>query len=337
MNGIEIGTMNLQLFSDESEGVASELVSEPTGDTEPLGNDAERDREDVRKMSSFLRDFQRQAEPDTSQQEPGAEPDNPTEGEPKPQETEPEPSQKPEETPQVIKLPDGREFTPEQILEMEKGHMMQSDYTKKTQALAEERKQLDEQRTAIEKAIKFQQDYERDPIGTAIKLQEEAEKNGIFEPKDPETLALEDRQRELQMKEADLQRKEAEMQQQTVFKDLESRVLALESKHGKDFNRQEVIQFMIDQKIFSPEIAWDAIRAGQVEAKSQKEIDELKARLKKAEEEAVNKYIKSKTVKKDAPLPVGAGGSTGSPPVQVNRPRTLEDAKKAALARPYTP
>lgn len=356
MNGVkkQAETMDLQLFAVEStpggaaQEAGTESATESSSSNEPLGVNAERDREDVRQMSSFLRDFQKKsaAEPGTGQQEPGAgaQPDNPTGGEAdrKAPDTTPEPGSVPAVQPpgdalQAIKLPDGREYTIEQILEMEKGHMMQSDYTRKTQALAEDRRKLEEQRLVNERAFKLLQDYERDPVGTAIRLQEEAEAKGIFEPKDPEVLALEERQLALEKKELEIQRKEQEMQQQAVYKDLENRVVALETKHGNEFDRQKVIQFMIDEKIYSPEVAWNAIRAEQLEARTQKQVDELKNQLKKSKEEAVNEYIKAKTSKQNAPLPVGAGGSTGSPPIQVNRPRTLDDAKRAALARTYTP
>lgn len=337
--------MDLQLFADEpateSEGTQG---SAPDISQEPLGSDSERDRSDVRQMSSFLREFQSRtaAEVGTGQQEPGKAPDNPTDGTvkddtPAPKDGDVSAQDQAGGAPQTYKLPDGRELTAEQILELEKGHMMQSDYTKKTQALAEERRQLEEQKKANEKAFKMLQDYELDPVGTAIRLQEEAEAKGIFEPKDPQELALEARQRELAQKEQEIQRKEEEMYQQTVYRDLESRVLALETKHGSEFDRNKVIQFMVDEKIYSPEVAWNAIRAEMLEAKSQKQIDALNQKLAKAKEEAVNEFIRSKTIKQNAPLPVGAGGNTGSPPIQIDRPKTLDDARKAAMARPYSP
>ena len=323
--------MDLELFSDDPapDSVAEQGTEVDSPEGEQPTPDFEKDREEVRQMSSFLRDFQKKATGDPDEQEPGTDPDNPA------QDVTPQAKPgKPEtatETPQTYKLPDGRELTVEQIIELEKGHMMQSDYTKKTQALAEERRILDEQKKQYADAIKLRQDYDRDPIGTALRLQEEAEAKGFFEPKDPAELAAEDRQRELEAKEYELQQKEYQIEQEAVYRDLENRVLALEKTYGEEFDRAKVIQFMIDEKIYSPETAWKAIRADLLEEKTQKHADELKA----AKESAVNEYIKAKTTKKNAPLPVGAGSSTGSPPIQMNRPKTFEDARRAALARPY--
>ena len=319
----------------QSAEVAAPEAAEPHADP-----NFEKDRDDVRQMSSFLRDFQqRQAESQT--EEPEQEPDTPPVVEPKPTKAKAEPAPgtvpaQEAEAPQVYKLPDGRELTAEQIIEFEKGHMMQADYSRKTQALAEQRRALEAEKEKAAKAFKLMQDYERDPVGTAQRLQEEAEAKGFYEPLDPETLKLEDKKRELEAKELEIEQKEQEYQQQQVYRDLESRVIKLEEKNGPEFDRQKVIQFMIDEKISSPEVAWNAIRADQLEVNSQKQIDGLKAQIKKAKEEAVNEYIKAKTTKRGAPLPVGAGSNTGSPPVQVNKPKTFDDAKKAAMARNFS-
>lgn len=318
-----------------AQGQSQEPVS-PEG--EETGEDFERDREEVRQMSSFLRDFQ---ERHLQTQEPGEEPETPAAVETKPAKPEPGtiPAQPPgpESAPQVFTLPDGRNLTAEQVLELEKGAMMQADYTRKTQALAEERRLLEQQRQENERAFQILHNIERDPIGTLQKLQEEYEAKGFYEPLDPETLALEDKKRELDYKEQQILQKEQEMQQQAVYRDLDNRMAALGQQYGKEFDRQKVIQFMIDEKIYSPEVAYDAVRAKQLEITSQKQIDELKAQLKEAKKEAVNEYLKVRTTKKPASLPLGAGSTTGSPPVQVRHPRTLDDAKRSAMARPMPP
>lgn len=48
-----------------------------------------------------------------------------------------------EPTETVFRLPDGRELTPDQVIEWEKGYLRQSDYTRKTQEAAELRKQAE--------------------------------------------------------------------------------------------------------------------------------------------------------------------------------------------------
>jgi len=296
------------------------------------GGDEANDRDEVRQMSSFLRDFQGAV----SEEESADSADNPldeTEAAPIEEQTH---SANPDDSPRLFKLPDGREVTAEQILELEKGYMMQSDYTRKTQALADARRQLEEERAANEKAFKLQQDYEDDPMGTALRLQEQAEAKGIFEAKSPEALALEVKQRELAKRESEIQRKEEEARQEAVYREMESRILALEAKYGKDFDRDYLIRFMTEQQVYSPEVAWNAIRASIIEAKRETEVEALKQQLKNAKEVAISEYVKTKTTKQPSSLPVGAG-ATGSPPVQVNRPKTLDDAMKAAMARPYNP
>ena len=322
--------------------------TEVASNSEQSTPEFQQDREDVRQMSTFLRDFQKR-KADNPTQEPGKVADTPVveekapakETEPPAKETAPAPESTPGEVkaepPQAYKLPDGREMTAEQIIELEKGYMMQKNYTQKTQALAEERRLLDEQKKAHEKALKLMQDYERDPIGTAQRLQEEAELKGVYEPKDPDTLALEDKQRELEAKEREIKQKEQELELQTRYSELNNRMAALEQKYGEEFDREKVIQMMRDEQIYSPELAFKAIRADQLEAKTQKQIDDLKAQLKKAKEEAVNEYVRDKTTKKPGPPPVGAGSYSGSPPIQVSRPKTFEDARKAAMARVIPP
>ena len=320
MSGTEDAT-DEQLQEQSQEPVSSQ--------GEETGENFEHDREDVRRMSPFLRDFQ-----EKHQQAETVDENNNKETEEEPG-TVPalEPETELESGPQVFILPDGRELTVEQVLELEKGAMMQADYTRKTQALAEERRILELHRQENERAFQLLRNIERDPIGALQKLQEEYEAKGVYEPKNPETLAVEDRVRELEFKERELEAKKQEIEQQVVFRDLDNRMANLEREYGREFDRRTVAQFMIDEKIYSPEIAYDAIRAREIETASKKQIEELKAQLENAKKEAVNEYIKTRITKKPASLPIGAGNTTGSPPVLVKSPRTLDDAKRAALAR----
>ncbi len=329
-------------------GVAQETGTEVVsqGEEATTNPEEQRDRDEVRQMSSFLRDFQakQQAEPqepegETPEDNPSAE-DSEIPAEKSTEEQAQEQEAKPgaveeSDAPQVFKVGD-KEYTPEQIAEMEKGFMMQKDYTVKTQSLAEERRQLEAQKAEYDKALKLAQDIERDPIGTLQKLQEQYEQEGIYEPKDPAQLALEDQRRELEAKESAIKQKEQEIEHKQVFNDMENRVTKLAEQYGDEFDREKTIQFMIDNQIYSPETAWKAIRHDLVEEKSQKEVERLKAELKEAKKTAVNEYVKTKTTKKSAPLPVGAGTNTGSPPIAVKKPKTFEDARKAAMSRQWS-
>jgi len=79
----------------------------------------------------------------TLEQESGV--DDKAQATPETQAAEVKPEAVPQDTedPEIEVIP-GKKFKRSQILEFEKGHMLQSDYTKKTQELAQQRKELEE-------------------------------------------------------------------------------------------------------------------------------------------------------------------------------------------------
>lgn len=252
----------------------------------------------------------------------------------------------PIDEPMKIKMPDGKEVTLDQVAEWEKGYMLQADYTRKTQALAEERRKLEQERAAFDpattqNALQLWEDMTRDPIGTLDKLREYFEQQGIYEAKDPAILAQEDRIRQLEQEKMRLEMEQQRQMQEAAYQQLESQLANLEAKYGKDFDRVAVLKFMEEKfnenkVVYDPETAFKAMHHDIVVSNLQKQIDEMKAEMKKVKEEAVNEYLKTKTAKtkKENPPPVGAVGSSNSGPVvRINPPKTLEEAKKAALAR----
>ena len=298
-----------------------EVTETPAAPVEEL------ERQDLFKHSSFYKQAP----------EPAPAADNPTE---EPAVKEPEAVSQ-EETPPAeppkFKLSDDEEVTAEQILEWKKGYMMQSNYTQKTQALAEERRQFEKERAGIDPetgkmAMNLWKQMELDPIGTIDRLREHYEAQGIFEAKDQATLQLEQQKLQLEAEKRQFEQRRQQQLQQEEFSKLETQLSSLEKTYGKDFDRQATVQFMIDNKMFDAEKAFKALHHDTAVERMQKQLEEMKKQMKTVKSEAVNEYVQTKTTKKASPPPVGASIS-GSPPVQFNAPKTFEDAKKAALAR----
>ena len=330
--------MDLQMFAEEVAEVEGEIITETTV-PEP-----EFDKADFLKYSSFLKGATPQAGPATEEtqevQAQGTEAEVTVSGVTEETVTKPEVEPAAVEPPIIFKLPDGREYTPEKIDEMEKGYMMQKNYTVKTQALAEERRAFEAEKgkfnpQVTQNAVTLWQQMEVDPIGTIDKLREHYENQGIFEPKNEEQLKFETEKRQLEFEKQTLQQEKQQRAQQEHYQRIESQLTSLAEKHGKDFNREQTLSFMAENNIFDAEKAFKALHHDTLAESLQKQITELNDKLKTVKKEAVNEYVKEKTTKKATPPPVGASNS-GSPPVQINPPKTLEDAKKAALARPWT-
>ena len=341
--------MNLQLFAEEDGALTADTQDEVLTDEE---------RQDLLSMSSFLRESLKGSEEedtpeeDTQEEQVAEEAEETEEAEEDPEESEEteeteeeaeETEEEAEETEEEaeesakIKFSDGREVTLDEVLEWEKGYMRQADYTRKTQELAEIRRQLQQEwahynKEEVDYALQIARQIARDPIGTLQKLQEYYESQGIYEPKSPEILAYEDKLRQLEEEKKQLEQLQLEQQQLALKADLERRINALAEAHGKDFDREKLIQYMIDNNFYNPEEAWKIVSFDVTKGRLQKQIDELNKKLKTVEEEAVKKYLNKKTSKEKKPLPVGSKGSS-TPPIRINPPKTLEDAKKAAMAR----
>jgi len=311
-----------------------------TPEQTPKPADQEVQREDFSKAAPFLRKYQTSSESEpAAPAKEGEAPDKPT-GEPVKTE---EPTKAEPQVPNVYELPDGRKVSYEQLVEWEKGHMMQSDYTKKTQALAERHRQIEQQygpyaqhKENYDKAMALWQNMARDPVGTLNKLQEHYAEQGIFEPKDPAVLQQEDLARQLQFEKQQLMQEKASLaaaQKDRAIKDarssLEAQLSELAKAHGDLFDRDEVLKFMVDNNLFDPEKAFNAVAA----PKLQEKIAALKTKEKTIKDSAVNEYVKAKTSKAAASLPVGAAGGGGAPVSTITPAKSFQDARKAAMAR----
>ncbi len=326
------------------------ITGVPTENVEPVEAPEASDqitREDLFKHSSFFKGQDNQpdpaendnTEPPAAEPAPEAAPEAPPTKEVSQEETPlgEAPSEEVPTEPVKFKLTDEEEATLEQVLEWKQGHMMQSDYTKKTQALAEERRQLEAERAKFdpeitENAVNLWKQLELDPIGYLDKLREYYESQGIYEPKDQATLQLEQERRALEAEKQQLQQEKQQRLQQDNYAKLEAQLTKLAETYGKDFDRTATIQFMLNNNIADAEKAYKAMNHDNLTTNLQKQIDELNKKLKTVKAEAVNDYVKTKTTKSAAPPPVGASNS-GAPPVQTSMPKTFDDAKRAALAR----
>jgi len=317
-------------------------------ETTPPAADASMTRDEFKASSSFLKQFQASQEAGTDQKPAAEVPkestvvDNSVQpGEKTPETNEATTTNPDEPIPTVYKLPDGRELTFEQISELEKGSMMQKDYTQKTQTLAEERRVFQQEveqfkpyKEQAEKALQLSAAFERDPIGTLRKLEEFYENKGIYEPKTPEELALEDKQREIAAKEQEVKQKGQSLEQQEQTAKFNQYMDGLAAKYQKDgFDKQKVAEYMMKNSIYDAEAAWKAMNHDPKVESLQKQIDELNEKLKSAKTDGVTEYVKTKIDKSSSPPPLGVSGSSGAPPVQINKPATLRDAKLSALAR----
>lgn len=342
---------NLQLFAGEGNPIETTNDTSPevsTGSNDSVSDANEITKEDFKQLP-FLRKYQNTLK----QKEPEKEVKKDTlEGEPEEKEDVKEgigeettdldnPENKDSGNKEVqigddakIKLADGTEIT---IAELKKGYMMQADYTRKTQALAEERKALEKERSTfdkeqVEKALQLQKELERDPIGTLDKLREQYEEQGIFEPKDPETLAKEDEIRRLKEEKLKLEQEKIEREQQETFDKIKTELDSLAEKYGDKIDINNIVQFMIDNNFYDPERAMKALYFDVFIEEKEKALKAKEDEIKKAKESAVNEYIQSKTKKQETKPPLGTS-TTGSPPVTIQKPKTFQEARKAALAR----
>lgn len=324
-------------------------------------------RDEIQKTAPMLRDKWKQdqtAAPKTetpaASVEQAAPPDIQPEGATAPNEpkataeTEGTPNAQPEATPaEAIKvtpdtkviLPDGTEATWSDI---EKGRMMQADYTRKTQALAAERKEIDALKTKyagdidlVDPALGLWKSLQRDPIGTLKQMEAHYESQGITEPADPQTLKTRDEMAALAQEKARLEQQLAVQQQQQQQQQFDAYMQGLEQKYkDQGFDRSEVLEFCIRNGVQNVEAGFKAMQADRVQETSssevqqlRSEIEALKAQYVSAKEEGVKDYLQDKVQKAETFAPPLGTAATGSPPIVENKPRSFDEARKAAAER----
>jgi len=156
---------------------------------------------------------------------------------------------------------DGEEFTLEQIKEWKLGNMRQADYSRKTQEVAKQRKE-------VEEAVKLYEYIKENPdVATALR---DVDYSGNVDDKLKSLTPEQQRVQELEYKLAE--------------KELDETISNLKSKYP-DFNEVEVMQECDKRKIFDLEFVYGAMKGLKpteqvdVEAIRKQAIEEAKQQL----------------------------------------------------------
>jgi|GEM_PF-3346036 len=302
-------------------------------------------KEDFHKSAPFLRkNFNAKNTPDVSvTEEVKTEPEVKVEPEVKTEPTvETESTTTTEPVVDKVKLPTGEELTLEEIVELKKGNMRQADYTKKTQELAEDRKELQRLRELpIKDAIDLWDSLSRDPIGTVRYLEEHYNGLGFTEPKDPEVLRAEKELADEKAKNKQLAEDNDTKQQEETMQLFNTYMDGLAVKYkAQGFDRDKVLEYAMTNNIPDPENAFkammfDVIPTKEVElAKTKEELENTKKKAEADVKSAVTDYVKDKVITSaNFVAPVGSGNSGSG--VSVEKPKTWKAARQAAMSRQW--
>ena len=186
------------------------------------------------------------------------------------------------------------------------GYQRQADYTRKTQELSEQRKQ-------VEFAATLAQSLQEDPAGTLQALQQHY---GVgTAPTAPEEEEwLDPAEKQLRQ----LEQRIAAFEQQKAMDELTRTIDKLQSKYGEDFNPDEVVAKAIATGVTDLEAVFKQITFDKVYSTASE------AKKKLAEEQARVQAKRSATI-------VSAGTSSkGGAPVTTAQPKTVFEAYEQA-------
>jgi hypothetical protein len=231
----------------------------------------------------------------TTQTETQGESTQPTGG----AETEAPSSSSQTEQPKEITL-DGETYKVEDVKRWKDGHMMQSDYTKKTQELAKEKRE-------VQQALQFMQQLQANP-DMAKQLSQELNMPQL-DPEKSKVLELENKYHDLL---------------------LEKEINELTAKY-EDFNPQEVLQLAFDKKLNNLEDAYllsRSKRGTSQETKGQEvDVDSIKEQIRQ-------ELLKELQSEKDTSSIIQSGGE---PVVKDDSPKLSTSEVKVAKAMGMSP
>ena len=185
------------------------------------------------------------------------------------------------------------------------GYQRQSDYTRKTQELSEQRKQV-QWGTALQEAL------ENDPVGTMQLLQQHYGMNTVqSQEEDPYADPV---MRELE----ELKSWKAQLEHERTISSIEKELGSLESKYGEDFSREEVIAKALANGSNDLEATFKMIHFDRVYA--DKKISEKKQAELAGRTEA----------KKNAQIVSGTSTSKGQSTNPVSAPKSITEAFRNA-------
>ena len=172
----------------------------------------------------------------------------------------------------VVKLQvDGQEIVVP-VKEALAGYQRQADYTRKTQELSEQRKQ-------IEYASALQEALQNDPQNTIRLLQQQY--GQVIEPQEEEDLYVDPTEKHLK----ELEKRLMSFEQQRAMDELTKTIDSLQSKYGDDFNADEVVAKALatgatDLEAVFKQVAFDKVysKASEANKKLAEEQERLKAK-----------------------------------------------------------
>ena len=171
----------------------------------------------------------------------------------------------------VVKLQVDGEEVLVPVKEALAGYQRQADYTRKTQELSEQRKN-------IEYAAALQEALQSDPQGTLQLLQQQFGQPAVSEEED---IWIDPTEKQLK----ELEKRLVSFEQQRAMDELSKTIDSLQSKYGDDFNADEVVAKALatgatDLEAVFKQLAFDKVYAKATEAnkKLAKEQERLEAK-----------------------------------------------------------
>jgi hypothetical protein len=189
------------------------------------------------------------------------------------------------------------------------GYQRQADYTRKTQELAEQRRQ-------VQFAAALQEALQNDP-GSTLALLQEHYGVGVQQPSEDEELYVDPVEKQYRQLESRIQA----FEQEKAVRELESRIESLSRKYGEDFDASEVVSKALATGNTDLEAVYKQIAFDRLYEKSKVTS---KVAAKQAEE--AKKIVESK---RDAAV-VSKGGSAKSADVSSKPIKSIRDAFESA-------
>jgi hypothetical protein len=208
-----------------------------------------------------------------------------------------------------VKLPVGGEELEVPISEALAGYQRQADYTRKTQELAEQRKE-------IQFAAAIQQALENDPVATIQLLTEHYGVNGQQTSEDEE-LFMDPTERQFR----ELESRVRTFEEAQALQELERTIGSLQQKYGEDFDANEVVATALATGNDNLENVYKMIAFDRLVAKQQAQSQIAQQHA--AKEQAVT------NAKRDAAVVAGGSSSQGTS-VGIPAVSSIKDAFAAA-------
>ena len=177
---------------------------------------------------------------------------------------------------------EGKKYTTDDVENWRTSGLRQDDYTRKTQELAEQRKELESFKEAVADMQELMQ--HRDPDLWAYATGQSTQRPSLQKEFDDPVDGLQHR---LNTLEQNFTLSATKMQLENALKSLPA-----------DADKNEVLKFMRDKKIGDPQIAYRSMTYDRVYEKARKETEaELSAKLTKAKTEALKPPVTTNAIK----------------------------------------